>query len=34
MYGKGAKVKKEEFELDEASLKDIFIATKKGAKGR
>jgi len=32
MYGKGAKVKKEEFELDEASMKDIFIANQEGQK--
>src|SRR6056300_1133441 len=32
MYGKGAKVKKEEFELEEASLKDIFTANQEGKK--
>jgi hypothetical protein len=32
MYGKGAKVKKEEFELEEASLKDIFTANQEGQK--
>src|SRR6056300_1680247 len=30
MYGKGAKVKKEESDLEEASLKDIFTANKEG----
>src|SRR5210317_410689 len=32
MYGKGAKVKKEEVELEEASLKDIFTANQEGKK--
>src|SRR6056300_44102 len=32
MYGKGAKVKKEEVELEEASLKDIFTANQEGQK--
>jgi hypothetical protein len=32
MYGKGAKVKKEEVELDEASIKDIFKAGEEGKK--
>src|SRR6056300_1997943 len=32
MYGKGAKVKKEEFELEETSLKDIFTANQEGQK--
>src|SRR6056300_568722 len=30
MYGKGAKVKKEEFELDEGKIKDIFTANQEG----
>src|SRR5210317_399262 len=30
MYGKGAKVKKEELELDEGNIKDIFTANKEG----
>src|SRR6056300_1400980 len=32
MYGKGAKVKKEESDLEEASLKDIFTANQEGKK--
>ena len=32
MYGKGAKVKKEELELDEASIRDIFKAGEEGQK--
>ena len=32
MYGKGAKVKKEESDLEEASLKDIFTANQEGQK--